>query len=790
MYSACFLLYAVEEDFLNLRFFAAGVACIGVLPGVAFADTSGAVNGIVMLGRVPASGVSVAIKGENSSQTVTTDTHGRFRFPRVTLGSYVVIGSRSGLVASAPVFVASGGLVDMILTLHEAQEIGSVSAASGRGPSASPVAVTVLDHAAIAAMPQGQSLDRLIDTVPGIVRFSYDEPVAHGFHGVTYEVDGVPIPQGTAANFSEVIDPRNIDSLEVFTGAIPAEYGGERQGAVVNIVTTRPAVSDGAQSGTLTVGAGSYGDAQTSLADRIAVGSKTQIYFNGNLERTNRGLDSPTFEPVHDHADQSNEFLRSVTDLGHGATLNATYMNNIAKYEIPINTDPNNPNDPVSSPAATDDVQTEHDQLLSVAYTKTAKNGSSYTRIVPWMRTDTVKYLGDVSNDLMSNVNNGDGTFSPLNSLTQNRSSTFEGLRFEHFHVLGEHALKAGLDSSVENFHGTEAIGYFDTANTLQAFSDNAAQRGSNLGGYVQDKWTPTRFMSIFGGVRYDRSTGYTSGAQLSPRLEVNGKVGAKDILHGYYGRQYAAPYLEDTRRAAVVLTGAGPSTVPVYDLKPERDTSVEIGIAHTMSVHARWYLNLWKRDATNVLDTTSLAQTPIQAVFNNTVGVAKGIEARIESTSDRGDSAFLSATISQSLAGGIDGGTFLFCPPPVTSTCAATNSDVSLQPEDHDQTVAINGNYTKRIGLDRTYFVSLAPQYGTGYPVQFQNGSGRLPPHLTFDMALGRDPGKGSAGHLGYQVTLQNLTNRDYLIKVNNGFNTTQYGAGFRADVKITKPF
>ncbi len=34
--------------------------------------------------------------------------------------------------------------------------------------------------------------------------------------------------------------PKNIDSLELLTGAIPAEYGGDRMGGVVNIITSRP----------------------------------------------------------------------------------------------------------------------------------------------------------------------------------------------------------------------------------------------------------------------------------------------------------------------------------------------------------------------------------------------------------------------------------------------------------------------------------------------------------------------------------------------------------------------
>jgi hypothetical protein len=273
----------------------------------------------------------------------------------------------------------------------------------------------------------------------------------------------------------------------------------------------------------------------------------------------------------------------------------------------------------------------------------------------------------------------------------------------------------------------------------------------------------------------------------LSPRIEVNGQVDPQDILHVYYGRVYAAPFLEDTRRAAVVTAGGNPNALPVYDLQPERDQYYEFGLAHTFAPGARAYINFWKRDASDVLDTTQLFPTPIFAVFNNTIGIAKGVEGRIDLRFRNGDTAFASTSLSQSLAGGISGSTFLFCPPPVTAGCLSGIGNVTLNPEDHDQTFATTIDYTKRFGADRTFFASLEPQYGTGYPVQFQNGSGRLPPHLTFDASVGREAKKGS---LGFVASWQNMTDYIYLLKVNNGFNTTQYAPASQFTLRLVAPF
>jgi outer membrane receptor for ferrienterochelin and colicin len=741
----------------------------------ALADTTGVVRGTVTDGGKAAGGVTIALRGEGTSLTALSAANGSFVFARVPFGRYTLVAHRTGAAdLNLSVSVETGAVVSIDFDIG-LKEIGRSQAGLVKGPGASPVSVNSIGREQLAALPDNQSLDRVITTFPGIVSFSYNEPVAHGFHGLAYEIDGVPIPIATTSNFSEIIDPRTIDSLEVFTGAFPAEFGGTRQGAVVNILTHRADLS-APESGSLTLGAGSYGDLQSSLAESATVFGNTRVFLNVNEERTDRGIDAPTFVPVHDNSNQSNEFLRTVTDIGKRDTLSFDLSNNDATFQIPIN-DTFSPNDPIMTPAATDDVQLEHDQFINAVYTHNSADGNSYTQIAPWYRYDRVRYLGDFANDLAGGV---DG-------LDQDRHSNFEGLRLDHFRTIGANSIKIGLDESVENFTGSETIAYDTDANgnaiPTQLFTDNAAQRGSIFGAYVQDKWTPTPYVSVLGGLRYDHSTGYVSGGQLTPRIEFNGQVDPSDILHAYYGQLYSAPFIEDTRRAAVVLTGVAASTP--YDLQPEHDQYYEFGLAHTFAPGARATLNFWKRDVRNVLDTTQLANTPIFAVFNNTIGIAKGVEGRVDATYKNGDSLFFSTQLSQSLAGGISGSTFLF--PPSTGT---NPSDVTLSPEDHDQTFNATLGYSKRLGSDRTFFASLEPQYGTGYPVQFENGSGRLPPHLTFNGSFGRDAGRGAKPRLGFDATFENFTDTRYLLKINNGFNTTQWGQGFRADVRVTAPF
>lgn len=758
--------------------FAAAVAAFICTSVPARADTAGLVRGTATFAGKPAAGVAVTLRGEATSLAATTDAAGAFIFARVPFGRYTLTAQRSGTPGfSQPVDVASHAVVSVNVEL-QLKEIGRARTGFTRGPGATPVSVNSIDRAQIAALPDNQSLNSLIQTVPGVVRFSYNEPVAHGFHGLTYELDGVPVPQGTTSNFSEIVDPRSIDSLEVFTGAFPAEFGGSRQGAVVNILSHRVTDLTAAREGMFTLGGGSYGGAQASLFQSLRAGN-TRVFFNANLERSNRGIDSPTFDPVHDDSNQSNQFVRTITNVGKNDSFAFDVSNSVSTYQIPINTSAN-PNDPVVVPSATSDVQREYDRFINLVYTNNAASGKAYTQIAPWYRSARVAYDGDIPNNLAGTLANAAGTTTPLDGLRQDRRAEYLGLRANHFHVYGAHSLKLGIDESVENFRGDEQIAFLDGTGNRQNFFDNSRQRGTLLGAYLQDKWTPTRSFSLLAGLRYDRSTGYVSGGQLSPRLEINAQVGRQDILHAYYGRLYAAPFLEDTRRAAVIVGGANAS--PTYSLAPERDSYYEVGLAHALAANSRATVNFWKRDVRNVLDTTQLAQTPIEAVFNNTIGIAKGVEARVDARFRNGDSVLLSTQLSSSRAGGISGSTFLFAPD-------SNPNDVTLNPEDHDQTFTALFAYTKRLGRDGSFFASLEPQYGTGYPVQFQNGPGRLPPHLTLDASIGRDAARGAHSGVGVVATFRNLTNAKYLIKVNNGFNTTQWGEGFRADLRLTAP-
>lgn len=494
-------------------------------------------------------------------------------------------------------------------------------------------------------------------------------------------------------------------------------------------------------------------------------------------------MDTPTYDAIHDRSSQSDQFLRFITPVTSRGSLAFDFSNQLAQFQIPINTDPANPIDPQVAPPGTDDVQREYDRYANLNFTMSSKDGNGVFSLIPWVKVSRIAYDGDLPNDVLTQFGTPDPVTGPnyIVGLRQDRLANYAGVRISQLRSTGNHTIKVGADLTREFFHATQTF-----AQNGQPNVDTATQQtGSQVGAYVEDKWQPSRKLSVSSGLRYDRSTGYTSGYQLSPRVGVNIAPDAKNIVHFYYGRFYAAPQLEDVRQACVVLQGC--PTVPVYDLKPERDAYFEMGVAHTFSPSIDGYVNFFERNAVNVLDTTQLLNTPLFAVFNNAIGRDEGVELRIQGRRPNADSWFVSATASHAEAAGVSGSTFLFPPsanPPGPVTAG------QLQPEDHDQAVEANGAYTHRWGAAKSWFATLQGEYGTGYPVAFQAGVDRLPAHLTFDLGLGKEPGSDGSHALGFHLDVNNLLNHQYVIKIANGFNTTQIASGRNVLLRLSTPF
>jgi outer membrane receptor protein involved in Fe transport len=778
----------------------------------AVAATVGLVRGTITIDGKPAPHATVTLEGEGSRFVATADASGAYVFSQVPFGRYRLTAHAAG-AHDLSVFVTvtsdTVATVDIPLSTQLKEIASTAVTAIAHGAQASAPSVHLLDRGSIQASPVNNSLDKMLETLPGVIPFSYNEPVINGFHGVTYNIDGAPLPLATTSNFAEIIDPKSIDSIEVLTGAIPAEYGGDRMGGVVNIISNRPTDIPPGTYGTITGGLGNQNQATGTLDVASRFGS-SELFLNAHSQTTTRGLDAPTFNPINDASSSSDQFLRFLTQISPRSTLAFDYSNQFSQYQVPINTDPNNPFDPILNVPGTLDTQREYDRFSNLNWTTISRDGNGVFQVIPWWRSTRIAYDGDLASDVLTTE--PDFSVCPPTcantvhgiGLQQNTFAEYVGIRASDFRATKNHAWKVGVDVNRETATADQifACFYVDCKSSgkivspyFPAFVVPQGQAGSQIGIYAEDKWQMTPNIVWNYGLRYDHSTGYVGGWQMSPRIGVSVWDGGKNVAHVYYGRFYAAPLLEDVRQDCVALSQQSPCSTanPVYDLKPESDAYYEMGVTHSFNPEFTGSVNVFKKTVVNILDTQQFLNTPLFAVFNNSIGLDTGAEFRLQDRMVTGDQWFFTGTVSGSYAACVSGSTFLFPPNPPGVSCAA-----QLALEDHSETVASTAAYTHRFGgPKKLWFGTLQANYGSGFPVQFEDANislrGTLPAHTTFDLALGRvlTPGAGSQGQgLGVSLQLLNILNHQYPIKVANGFNTTQIANGRTFLLRLSAPF
>src|ERR1700674_5619406 len=133
------------------------------------------------------------------------------------------------------------------------------------------------------------------------------------FHGLgdhaenSFSVDGQPITDQQSKVFSNQLPVDSIQSMEVISGAPPAEYGDKT--SLVIKVTTRSGLGQAQPTGTVTTSYGSFGSV-TGGANLAIGGSKWGNFISASGLNTGRFLDPPEFQVLHSKGNEQNGFDR------------------------------------------------------------------------------------------------------------------------------------------------------------------------------------------------------------------------------------------------------------------------------------------------------------------------------------------------------------------------------------------------------------------------------------------------------------------------------------------------
>ncbi|MBK7294876.1 MAG: TonB-dependent receptor plug domain-containing protein [Holophagaceae bacterium] len=153
-------------------------------------------------------------------------------------------------------------------------------------------------------------MESILLATPGFVADENGRFHFRGSHGqMTYVVDGIPVSDQLHATFSNSLDPSQVESLEVITGGISAEYGGKPV-VVVNVTTKSGLGTPNGFEGEVSLGAARFRTAEAGFNARGGTAS-FGWFVSGAANESDRFLDPVNFENLHNHGRTGRVFSAS-----------------------------------------------------------------------------------------------------------------------------------------------------------------------------------------------------------------------------------------------------------------------------------------------------------------------------------------------------------------------------------------------------------------------------------------------------------------------------------------------
>ena len=425
---------------LNLIFF--------VVAAFAQLGNSGSIEGVVKDpsgAAVPTVTVEIKDRVSGYLRTTVTNSEGAFRFTNVPFNSYHLSVNANGFAAFAQdVEVRSVVPAKMEIGL----KVGTVETTvtvetEGDLLENGPTFHSDLDRNSFARLPlesASSSVSSLVTlTTPGIAADSNGL-----FHGLgdhaenSFSVDGQPITDQQSKIFSNQIPSSSIQSLEVISGAPPADFGDKT--SLVIKVTTRSGQGVTTPHGTVTTSYGSFGSVNGAF-DLSYGGAKWGNFIAVDGLNTGRFLDPPESSVMHAKGNLEDIFDRVDYQLSDKDTLHLNLGLTRSWFQNPNSYD--NLNEGVTG-GPDNSLVGPTDQRSKI---QTYNIAPTWTRLI---NTNTVFTLGGFVRHDQYNYYPSPNPFADLGpiqseSVQQKRTLMNAGGRADLSYVKGIHNVKAGI---------------------------------------------------------------------------------------------------------------------------------------------------------------------------------------------------------------------------------------------------------------------------------------------------------------------------------------------------------
>jgi hypothetical protein len=300
-----------------LRIFPFVVLIFATLSAPAQSGNAGTVRGTVTdpSGAViPNAVVHLTNQVSGFDRTAAANSLGEFEFSNVPFNTYRIRISADGfapLSQTLGIQSVVGTSLKLVLQIAGASQTVTVES-TGDLVETDPTFHTDVDRDMFIKVPmesQSSTLSSLVtETTPGVAADSNGL-----FHGLgdhasnSFSVDGQSITDQQSKVFSNQLPSNSIQSIQVISGAPPAEYGDKT--SLVIVATTRSGQGVTKPTGSISSSYGAFGSA-TGAVDLSYGGKKWGNFIEVDGLNTGRFLDPPEFTVFHDKGNEQNVFDR------------------------------------------------------------------------------------------------------------------------------------------------------------------------------------------------------------------------------------------------------------------------------------------------------------------------------------------------------------------------------------------------------------------------------------------------------------------------------------------------
>ena len=564
--------------------------CIIFLVALAFSPWSaqaqggnaGAVHGTVTdpTGAVvPGATIRLANAVSGLSHTTTSDATGGFEIPNVPFNSYQLAVSAPGFAPmhqAVDIHSLVGTSLKLILQIESASQTVTVEATdSGDLVENDPTFHTDVDRDMFIKVPlqsQSSSLSSLVTaTTPGVSADSNGL-----FHGLgdhasnSFSVDGQSITDQQSKVFSNQIPSNSIQSIQVISGAPPAEYGDKT--SLVIVATTRSGQGVTRPTGSITSSYGSFGSA-TSSFDLSYGGKSWGNFVEVDGMNSGRFLDPPEFAVFHDKGNEENSFDRVDYAFNPANSIHLDLNYSRSWFQTPNAFDNLNVQNAVSGGSGANPVFASVGNTDQRSQIGTFNISPTYTRVV---NNYSVFNLGAfVRKDIYHYYPSGNplADLGPANlqtsSIGQARTLMNTGVHSDFSYDRGRHTFKVGAQYSQTFLRENDSLGIVDPT---YAFSAPCVDlNGNPLAGYSDPSQCPggapgrnPSYLPVLAPYDFTRGGSY---------FHYNGRADIKEM----------ALYVEDQIKAGNFLFNLGIRGDLYNGLTVARQAEPRVGISYNI---------------------------------------------------------------------------------------------------------------------------------------------------------------------------------------------------------------